>query len=84
VRVGVHFGAVVAGVVGHRQFLFDLWGDTVNTAARVTSCARTNSVFLSHATWGLIAARCRGRSQGFFDMKGKGQVELVECLAVEI
>jgi adenylate cyclase len=84
VRVGVHFGAVVAGVVGHRQFLFDLWGDTVNTAARVTGCARTNSVFLSRATWGLIAERCRGQSQGMFELKGKGQVELVECHAVDV
>src|SRR5262249_5605340 len=34
-RVGVHVGQVVAGVIGHRQYLFDLWGDTVNTAARL-------------------------------------------------
>ncbi|HYM30988.1 MAG TPA: adenylate/guanylate cyclase domain-containing protein [Candidatus Cybelea sp.] len=83
VRVGVHFGAVVAGVVGRRQFLFDLWGDTVNTAARVTSCANINSVFLSNATWALISERCRGRSRGTFELKGKGQVELVECHAVD-
>ncbi len=83
VRVGIHFGAVVAGVVGRRQFLFDLWGDTVNTAARVTRCADVNSVFLSHAAWTLISERCRGQSRGTFELKGKGLVELVECRSVD-
>ena len=84
VRVGVHFGAVVAGVVGRRQFLFDLWGDTVNTAARITGCANVNSVFLSNAAWILIRERCRGQSHGTFELKGKGHVALVECHAVDV
>ena len=41
VRIGIHCGPVVAGIMGRRQYSFDLWGDTVNTAARVTSaCGR--------------------------------------------
>lgn len=79
VRVGIHRGPVVAGVIGRRQFLFDLWGDTVNTAARITACANANSVFLSAALWRGISDRCRARSQGFYELKGKGQLELVEC-----
>ncbi|HLI13907.1 MAG TPA: adenylate/guanylate cyclase domain-containing protein [Alphaproteobacteria bacterium] len=83
VRVGLHHGPVVAGIVGRRQYLFDLWGDTVNTAARVVSHARVNSVFMSSVAWMRIRDRCRARSQGLFELKGKGSLELVECYAVE-
>ena len=79
VRVGIHRGPVVAGVIGRRQFLFDLWGDTVNTAARITACAGANAVFVSAAEWAPIRGRCRARSQGFHELKGKGRLELVEC-----
>ncbi len=48
VRVGVHFGPVVAGVLGRRQFMFDLWGDTVNTAARIVSEAEPGAVLIRH------------------------------------
>ncbi|MGF6227233.1 adenylate cyclase [Inquilinus ginsengisoli] len=83
VRVGIHHGPVVAGVIGRRQFLFDLWGDTVNTAARITACANPNSVFLSAALWLPIRGRCRARSQGHYELKGKGQLELVECEGID-
>ncbi|MDR6288019.1 MULTISPECIES: adenylate/guanylate cyclase domain-containing protein [Inquilinus] len=83
VRVGIHHGPVVAGVIGKRQFLFDLWGDTVNTAARVTACAGVNAVFISEPLWSGIRDRCRARSQGFFELKGKGRLELVECDGVD-
>jgi adenylate cyclase len=82
VRVGIHHGPVVAGIVGRRQFLFDLWGDTVNTAARVVSCANVNSVFMASPVWMRIRDRCHARSHGLFELKGKGTVELVECYEV--
>ena len=83
VRVGVHHGPAVAGIVGKRQFLFDLWGDTVNMAARVCACAAVNSVFITSVEWMRIRSRCRARSHGAFDLKGKGRIELVECLAIQ-
>jgi len=83
VRVGIHHGPVVAGIVGKQQFLFDLWGDTVNMAARVGACAGANSVFMSGLEWMRIRDRCQARSHGAFDLKGKGRVELVECLAIQ-
>lgn len=83
VRVGIHHGPVVAGIVGKQQFLFDLWGDTVNMAARVGACAGVNSVFMSGLEWMRIRDRCQARSHGAFDLKGKGRVELVECLAIQ-
>jgi CheY-like chemotaxis protein len=83
VRVGIHHGPVVAGVVGRRQFLFDLWGDTVNTAARIVDCAGVNTVFMSSPMWMRIRDRCRARSQGLFELKGKGKLELVECYEID-
>ncbi len=82
VRVGIHHGPVVAGIVGKTQFLFDLWGDTVNIAARICACASVDSVFLSSLEWMRIRHRCEGKSRGSFDLKGKGSVELVECLEI--
>jgi adenylate cyclase len=82
VRVGIHHGPVVAGVIGRRQYLFDLWGDTINTAARIVAHAPVGAVVVSSSTWFSVRNLCRGRSHGFFDLKGKGSVELVECLEV--
>lgn len=82
IRVGIHHGPVIAGIVGRRQFLFDLWGDTVNTAARVVGCASVNSVFMACPVWMRIRDRCQARTRGMFELKGKGTVELVECYDV--
>jgi class 3 adenylate cyclase len=76
VRVGIHVGPVMAGVVGHRQYLFDLWGDTVNTAARVESHGVDGVVNVSRPTWERVADRCQGESLGLIPLKGKGEVEI--------
>lgn len=82
VRVGIHHGPVVAGIIGRQQFQFDLWGDTINTAARIVAHAPIGAVVVSASTWLAVRNRCRGRSRGFFDFKGKGAFELVECTEV--
>lgn len=79
VRVGIHSGPVVAGIVGQRQYMFDIWGDTVNTAARVVAEADPGSVVVSGSTWQHLRDHCQGRSMGFLPIKGKGNLELVEC-----
>ena len=79
VRVGVQFGPVVAGIIGQRQYVFDLWGDTVNMASRIAAHASPGTVATSGATWHRIRERGRGRSLGFVEIKGKGQIELIEC-----
>lgn len=76
VRVGIHQGPVMAGVVGQRQYLFDVWGDTVNTAQRVESQGAPGSVNISAAAWEKIAACCKGQSLGLMKLKGKGEVEI--------
>ena len=78
-HIGIHQGPVVAGVIGTRQYLFDLWGDTVNTAARIGDVAEPGSVVVSDVVWRQVRNRCRGRAVGYTDLKGKGRLELVAC-----
>ena len=66
----------MAGVLGTEKFLFDVWGDTVNTASRVESGGVADAVSVSRATWAKIANECRGHSRGKVDVKGKGEMEM--------
>ncbi|HVA23630.1 MAG TPA: adenylate/guanylate cyclase domain-containing protein [Chloroflexota bacterium] len=76
VRVGIHVGPVVAGVLGHRQYQFDLWGDTVNTASRMESNGPNGSVTLSRAALDQVAELCDCESLGMAPIKGKGELEM--------
>jgi len=79
VRVGVHMGPVVGGVVGRKQYLFDIWGDTVNIAARIVDQADPNSVLVSSTLWRNLGDAFRGNSKGLVELKGKGDLELIQC-----
>jgi adenylate cyclase len=79
IRIGIHIGAVVAGVIGRSKFSFDLWGDTVNTAARLSALDTEAAVYLSGAAWRRIAGRCPGRSLGQVRLKGKNEIEVYLC-----
>ena len=81
VRVGIHYGPVVAGIVGRRQFMVDLWGDTVNVAARIVDAADPGTVFVSKDAWMRIRSTAEGKSRGITDLKGKGSLELIEVRA---
>jgi class 3 adenylate cyclase/CheY-like chemotaxis protein len=80
VRVGVHLGPVIAGVVGRRKYQFDVWGDTVNTAARMEQASAPGAVSVNADTWASLAADCRGESQGVISIKGKGEHEIFRIL----
>jgi len=83
VRVGIHAGPVVAGVIGRQQYLFDVWGDTVNLAARIESAGVSNAVNISADAWRQVAHLCKGESIGVFQVKGKtGGIELFRVDAV--
>jgi CheY-like chemotaxis protein len=82
VRVGVHIGPVVAGIVGNRQYLFDLWGDTVNVASRLSDLGGGNTVTMTYGAWTGVQDVCEGRMLGAVDIKGKGRIDVVECYAL--
>jgi len=81
-RIGVHSGPVVAGVIGTSKFAFDLWGDTVNVASRMQSQGVVGRIHLSAATWERLPPdRYRAAARGAVELKGHGPVNsfVLEC-----
>ncbi|MBL7812431.1 MAG: hypothetical protein JNL57_09440 [Bacteroidetes bacterium] len=75
-RIGIHSGPVVAGVVGTRKFAWDIWGDTVNIAARVEQEGQPGRINISRATWELIQEKYTCTPRGLVHAKNKGEVEM--------
>jgi class 3 adenylate cyclase len=71
-RIGISSGPVVAGVIGQRKFIYDLWGDTVNTASRMESSGRPHRIQVSAATHALLAHRYEFSDPQVVEVKGKG------------
>jgi len=72
VRVGVASGPAVAGVIGHRKFAYDLWGDTVNLASRLEECGEPGHVLVSESTARQLVDRYEFGSPQLVNLKGKG------------
>ena len=77
-RVGIHTGPVVAGIVGVKKFQYDIWGDTVNTASRMESSGEVGKVNISRPTYDLLKEdpQFTFESRGRIEAKGKGKVEM--------
>ncbi len=75
IRIGVHTGPVVAGVIGHRKFTYDLWGDTVNTASRMESHGVPGRVHVSAAVEERLRGRFNFEPRGTIEVKGKGPMQ---------
>ena len=76
VRIGVHTGPVVAGIVGVKKFAYDIWGDTVNTASRIESSGEVGKVNISNTTYESIKDEFNCTQRGKIQAKGKGEIEM--------
>jgi class 3 adenylate cyclase len=76
IRIGIHTGPVVAGIVGVKKFAYDIWGDTVNIASRMESSGEAGEINMSGATYELIKDKFECRHRGKIQAKGKGELDM--------
>ena len=74
-RIGINSGPVVAGVIGRRKFIYDLWGETVNMASRMESHGTSGVIQITRNTFDLVSEHFDCQARGPIEVKGVGQVE---------
>ncbi len=74
-RIGINTGAVVAGVIGTKKFIYDLWGDTVNTASRMESQGLPGCIQVTAQTYEVLKDKYNFEHRGTLKIKGKGEME---------
>jgi guanylate cyclase len=75
-RIGINSGAMIAGVIGRRKFVYDVWGDAVNIASRMESHGLGGAVQITQATYELIKDVFVCEPRGTMNVKGKGEMEV--------
>ncbi len=79
IRVGLHTGNVVAGIVGVKKFAYDIWGDTVNTAARMEQHSEPGKINISQTTYELVKDKFTCEYRGEVEAKNKGALKMYFC-----
>ena len=85
IRIGIHTGHVVAGIVGVKKFSYDIWGDTVNTASRLESSGEPGKINISQTTYNIVKDQFACLHRGKITAKGKGEIDMyfVEQKAID-
>ncbi|MBK9249813.1 MAG: tetratricopeptide repeat protein [Ignavibacteria bacterium] len=76
IRIGINSGSVVAGIVGVKKFAYDIWGDTVNTAARMEQNSEAGKINISETTYSLVKDQFTCEYRGEIDAKNKGMLKM--------
>lgn len=76
IRIGIHSGTVVAGIIGESKFAYDIWGDTVNTAARMESSSEPGKINISETTYDLVKNSFKTTYRGKIQAKNKGELNM--------
>jgi class 3 adenylate cyclase len=75
-RIGINSGPVIAGIVGLKKFSYDIWGDTVNTAARIENHGEAGKINISGSTYELVKDNFRCEHRGKITAKNKGEIDM--------
>jgi len=75
IRIGIHTGPVIAGIIGTHKFSYDLWGDTVNIASRMESHGVVSGIHVSSSVYERLKEKYLFEKRGMIPIKGKGDME---------